>query len=69
MEDAKNELLEALRYRPSSERPEANIVLDNFRRGLQLLRPVAEKITRQRLEKFPLERTLREAPTQIHKEP
>ena len=43
MEDAKNELLEALRYRPSSERPEANIVLDNFRRGLQLLRPVAEK--------------------------
>ena len=41
LQDAKNQLSEELRYRPSSERLDANLLLDNFRRGLRRLRPVA----------------------------
>jgi hypothetical protein len=55
IEQAKARVLEELRYRPSAERLDANLLLDNFHRGLQLLRPVAERIVRQLLEQTPLE--------------
>lgn len=67
MEDAKTFPVDS-RHRPGPERLDANQLLDNFRRGLRLLRPEAERIMLQYAEQDRLERARRAAPIHLQSE-